>query len=634
MVSLGLGSSGPAVSGFGLGGLEEAWRFSAVRSASLREPPLCPLGGEAETPLEEMERTSSFRNASAAVKREVPTWVSPIDAQRKSEITACAQEVITSLWPALKDAYMHEVLESCVRRYDGAKEAASTPYVCAQSAPIHAQPDPKSKRKGKLRPGERVEVMGETVDGYLRFTGGWVQADRMEQQRPETSAAAEPAPEPEQAAGVFGGPMVAAPAVGAMGLDLQTPSNAPVGGFDLMGGGAMAAAPAMLGGGGGFDLIGGGTAPAPAPPMDLTGGGGFDLMGGSPAPAPPVVGGGLDLMGGGFAAAAPNLMGGGGGFDLMGGGAMAPAPAAVGFDLMGGGFAAAPPVAAGDPFASMMSPQTPAPDPFASIMGGGAAVPAPAPAVGGEADLLGFGRPAAPAPAPAGDLPPGWIKKESKQYAGKFFYYHTATNTTTWEKPSSAPAAAPAAGASPKNSKKGRGGMMGKAKAAMEQAAIAASTVGVAPETKPTAAASAAAPLPPGWEKKESGQYPGKFFYYNAASKQTTWERPAGAAAAPAADLLGMFGAAPAPAAAPAAAPQAGLLGLPPQVAAPQPGGGATAAPQRSPSSSVSPSSRLAGAASASSAGAASVGSYGVIVLPTRASGVKKETGDRVHQNR
>jgi hypothetical protein len=153
-----------------------------------------------------MERTSSFRNASAAVKREVPNWVSPIDAQRKGEIVASAREVIESLWPQLKDAYLHEVLESCVRRYDSAQAGASEPYLCARAAPIHAHPDPKSKRKGKLRPGERVEVVGEPVDGYLRFAGGWVPSEHMERQT--ESAAPEPAPEPQQAAAdrLGGGP--------------------------------------------------------------------------------------------------------------------------------------------------------------------------------------------------------------------------------------------------------------------------------------------------------------------------------------------------------------------------------------------------------------------------------------------
>ena len=69
--------------------------------------------------------------------------------------------------------------------------------------------------------------------------------------------------------------------------------------------------------------------------------------------------------------------------------------------------------------------------------------------------------------------------------------------------------------------------MRGKAKAAMEQAAAAAAAVGVKESSK------AEQPLPPGWEKKESSQYPGKSFYYNQATNETTWERPTSLPAAP-----------------------------------------------------------------------------------------------------
>ena len=529
-----------------------------------------------------------------AVKRELPSWENPIDPTRKGEVVACAKEVIDSLWPALKDAYMQEVLESCVQRCDAARSAATTSYVCTQTTVIRASSEQHAARKGKLRKGEKVDVVEER-GGSLRFAGGWVGAEHMEKQ------AAELAPEPEQSFA----PMVGVPAVGGMALDLQTPSNVPVspaGGFDLMGGGAPTAAPAV--GGGGFDLLGGQPAPAPPPPA----GGGFGLMGATSAPAVPAAGG----------------------FDLLGG--AAPAPAATGgFDLLGGAVAA-PPVAAADPFAAMMgaSPQTPAvapPDPF-GMVAAPAAAPAdpfgmaaatPAPAVSGGVDFLGGLTGGAPAAAAVtDDLPPGWVKKESKQYAGRFFYYHTATNTTTWEKPTAAstPAAAPApaaaaAAASPKSAKKGKGmgGMMGKAKAAkaaMEQAALAAAAVGVKEAPK------AEQPLPAGWEKKESGQYPGKFFYYNAATKETTWERPAppvaavpAATAAPAGDdLLGMFGA---PAPAPAPPPPVNTLGLPPSASAPQPGNAA-----------ARPGSVTATTAAADGA-----------VLPSRSGTVRKETGVR-----
>ena len=88
------------------------------------------------------------------MRRELPGWVSPIDAQRKQEVVTCARSVIDALWPALKDAYMHEVLESCVRRYDAMQSASTTPYVCVQAAPIRDGFDRRSARKGRLQPGE------------------------------------------------------------------------------------------------------------------------------------------------------------------------------------------------------------------------------------------------------------------------------------------------------------------------------------------------------------------------------------------------------------------------------------------------------------------------------------------------
>ena len=353
----------------------------------------------------------------------------------------------------------------------------------------------------------------------------------------------------------------------------------------------------------------------------------------------PVTGGGFDLMGPSnqFGTAAPAV---GGGFDLLGG-APAPAPSLMGgMDLLGG-TVAAPPVAL-DPFAAVMSsPQTPAvaaPDPFGLVaapagtiqsvsaaapadpFGLGVALPAAAPAAApaGGVDFLG-GLAGGPPAAAVEELPEGWVKKESKQYAGRFFYFHAETNTTTWDKPTAAaaaaaaPAAAPAG--SPKSAKKAKTprGMMGKAKAAkaaMEQAAAAAASVGV--KESPKAAETA---LPPGWEKKESSQYPGKFFYYNQTTKETTWERPAAAAAAagvatsaaapePAGmDLLGMFAAPPAPAPAP---PVVNALGLPPSAAAPQ----------------------LAGASKGSAPPAAGASADGV-ALPSRTGPVKKETGVR-----
>ncbi len=505
-----------------------------------------------------------------AVKRDLPTWVSPIDANRKGEVVACTQEVIDKVWPALKDAYMQEVLESCVQRCDAARSVATTPYVCTHNTAIRASHAKESVRKGKLRAGETVNIIEER-DGYMRFVGGWVSADRLEKR------AAELAPEPELSAA----PMVAAPTVGGgMALDLQMPSNAP----------ALAG-----GGGGGFNLMGGTGASTTAPAV----GGGFDLLGAAPVPAPAS-----------------------GGFDLLGGSVAAP-PVAT--DPCAAVMAApqTPAVAPPDPFGMLAAPTAAPADPFGLI---GVAAPAAAPAAAAPngVDFLG-GLAGGPPAAAVDDLPTGWVKKESKQYAGRFFYFHAATNTTTWDKPAAAndpavPAAAPAAapGGSPKSGKKGKmggRGMMGKAKAAkaaMEQAAAAAAAVGVKEAPK------AEQPLPPGWEKKESSQYPGKSFYYNQATKETTWDRPApgpaAAAAAPAAsepagtDLLGMFAAPPAP----APAPPVNALGLPPSVAAPQPGRAATQASPRANSTATTP------AASADGSG-----------LPNRSGTIKKEAGVR-----
>ena len=115
---------------------------------------LCPRSPRALTPAR-----------AAVVRRELPGWVSPIDAQRKQEVVTCARSVIDALWPALKDAYMHEVLESCVRRYDAMQSASTTPYVCVQAAPIRDGFDRRSARKGRLQPGETIDAAEEREGG-------------------------------------------------------------------------------------------------------------------------------------------------------------------------------------------------------------------------------------------------------------------------------------------------------------------------------------------------------------------------------------------------------------------------------------------------------------------------------------
>ena len=437
----------------------------------------------------------------------------------------------------------------------------------------------------------------------LCFPGGWVSTVSADGTvLMQKQAVDEPEPEPESIPAPQPGLMLPAPAVSAPdllagGTELQTaatdpfvmveaPAPAPpttaAGGFDLLGGAPAPAQPAA----GGFDLLG---APAPAPPA-----GGFDLLGGAPAAAPAPAGG-LDLLG-----------------------AVAPPP--VGSDgLLGASGTAAPAVA--DPFDLVQTPNTPSmspPDPFgmtgagsppADPFGLSAVAPAPAPAVvpSGGADPLGIlgEQPQA--------LPPGWEKRVSKKYAGKTFYYHAATNTTTWEVPDEstapAPAPAPAEKASPKEGKRrGMGGMMGKAKAAAEkakaaaeQAAVQAAQLGVSPDSPRK---DAEPPLPAGWEKRESSKYPGKFFYFQASTNTTSWERPPPDASPPAAegaDLLGMFAPAPGPAPAP--------LGLPPSSTAPQPT-----------QASASPKASPRGASPRGDSAAR---------LPSRAGQVKKQAGVR-----
>jgi hypothetical protein len=58
------------------------------------------------------QRTSSTRNAAAAVAAAgLAGWASPIEGARAAEVSACAQGVVERLWPALKDAYLQELVE-------------------------------------------------------------------------------------------------------------------------------------------------------------------------------------------------------------------------------------------------------------------------------------------------------------------------------------------------------------------------------------------------------------------------------------------------------------------------------------------------------------------------------------------
>jgi hypothetical protein len=253
-------------------------------------------------------------------------------------------------------------LQSCVRRQQRAQQHRVATYVCVRAATVRAGFGLGSARRGKLRPGERVEACEERrreADGRtrVRFSGGWVSvtaADGSVRLRQATegaaaAAAAAAAPEP-------------APAV--VGLLLPAPPA------------AAAAAPRV-----------------PAPPP-LSGG----PVGGVPTAAAIGTPSTVLLAAGG---AAPQLM------------SLPLASAAAG--------AAALP----DPFGMIMelptTPTAPAPalpDPFLGLLGDGPAAPAPAPhlATTGGIDLLGFGS-AAAAPPPGPALPAGWEERQSQVIA-------------------------------------------------------------------------------------------------------------------------------------------------------------------------------------------------------------------------
>eukprot|EP00438_Fugacium_kawagutii_P036517 Skav217608 [mRNA] locus=scaffold2172:225599:227653:+ [translate_table: standard] len=104
------------------------------------------------------------------------------------------------------------------------------------------------------------------------------------------------------------------------------------------------------------------------------------------------------------------------------------------------------------------------------------------------------------APIAPGGLPPDWTEHKDPA-TGKAYYYNKATKETTWNQPASGPAASmPAAPAAPK---------------------------------APTVPGAPIAPggLPPDWtEHKDPAT--GKAYYYNKATKETTWNQPASGPAA------------------------------------------------------------------------------------------------------
>ena len=91
-------------------------------------------------------------------------------------------------------------------------------------------------------------------------------------------------------------------------------------------------------------------------------------------------------------------------------------------------------------------------------------------------------------------LPPGWTSKQSKS-TGKAFFYHVGTKATAWT--------------------------VGEIPGYVAVAAVAAFAVAVAAATPPADSDSA---LPAGWARRSSSS--GKVFFYNAATKVTSWMRP------------------------------------------------------------------------------------------------------------
>eukprot|EP01052_Picozoa_sp_SAG31_P070608 SAG31_NODE_29478_length_394_cov_1.464407_2_plen_90_part_01 len=79
-------------------------------------------------------RTSSFRNAKAAVHAEVPNWTSPIDSIRRAEILTCTRSVIENLWPKVEELLSVELLDTRVQQYERAQKLSSASYKCVSMA--------------------------------------------------------------------------------------------------------------------------------------------------------------------------------------------------------------------------------------------------------------------------------------------------------------------------------------------------------------------------------------------------------------------------------------------------------------------------------------------------------------------
>lgn len=99
---------------------------------------------------------------------------------------------------------------------------------------------------------------------------------------------------------------------------------------------------------------------------------------------------------------------------------------------------------------------------------------------------------------------PPWKLLESSSKKGQFYYFNEETRLSTENPPRSArpakkpePAASPAASEAPPGAPRPAAGQAGK-------------------DEK----------LPPGWARKESDKYPGKFYYVSASTNETSWTKP------------------------------------------------------------------------------------------------------------
>ena len=109
------------------------------------------------------------------------------------------------------------------------------------------------------------------------------------------------------------------------------------------------------------------------------------------------------------------------------------------------------------------------------------------------------GAQSAPHPPSTSSLPPNWT--EYVEVGGKPYYYNTETKQTTWEKPSWPPMHA------------------------ATHTSVSSSVASVGLSAAQPAEAEQDGPLPPDWKSFWNEQHQ-NFYYYNAVTKERTWDRP------------------------------------------------------------------------------------------------------------